>query len=190
MSSHRSGTVAMTIGPLASRLDRRADGHALGAVAYDLLTGRQARSGDLMSLLQAELPPAPSSFRPGLEHLDDVILRPVHPQVERRWDDPTSFARALRTFRRGAAADFAARGLLGGGDPLGGMAAGRGDGGRRFLGFNVLGERPTETWPGSRTAEPQPERTLSRFGRALYLDPNRSDCYLSSYEENHDERQC
>lgn len=81
---------------MASRLDGRADVHALGAVAYHLLTGHQARSGDLMSLLQAELPPAPSVFRPGLEPLDDVILRAVHPSPDQRWGDPASFARALR----------------------------------------------------------------------------------------------
>jgi serine/threonine protein kinase len=48
---------------LGQRLDARADVHALGAVAYVLLTGRLVREDGIASLLAPQLPPAPSTVR-------------------------------------------------------------------------------------------------------------------------------
>ncbi len=81
---------------MAEPLDGRADIHALGAVAYHLLTGHPARSGDMTSLMNAKLPAKPSTYRPELQPLDAVLLRALEPRPDRRWDDAASFAAALR----------------------------------------------------------------------------------------------
>ncbi len=81
---------------MATPLDARADIHALGAVAYHLLTGRTARTGDMASLMNAKLPAKPSVHRPELQPLDAVLLRALEPRADRRWDDAASFAAALR----------------------------------------------------------------------------------------------
>lgn len=81
---------------MTAPLDGRADVHALGAVAYHLLTGQPARTGDVVSLLRAHLPPAPSSVRAELRPLDGIILRALDPRPERRWSDPKAFAQALQ----------------------------------------------------------------------------------------------
>ncbi len=77
-------------------LDARADVHALGAVAYHLLTSRPARAGDMASLLRAELPPAPSSVSSVPASYDAVLLRALHPDRDERWPDVLTFAQALR----------------------------------------------------------------------------------------------
>lgn len=81
---------------MGTALDGRADVHALGAVTYHLLTGQPARTGDLSSMLRASLPPKPSLARAELAPVDDVLLRALRPRPEERFDDPTSFATALR----------------------------------------------------------------------------------------------
>lgn len=81
---------------METSLDERADVHALGAVAYHLLTGRPARTGDMMALLQAELPPRPSEVAGLPPAYDGVLLRAVHPDRDERWPDALTFAKALR----------------------------------------------------------------------------------------------
>ena len=77
-------------------IDVRADVHALGAVAYQLLTGRLIRKGGIASLMEAQLPDAPSTVSTLPRSMDCVLLRAVHPSREERWPDVASFTRALR----------------------------------------------------------------------------------------------
>ncbi len=77
-------------------LDARADVHALGAVAYHLLTGRPARTGDMASLMRAQLPPSPSSVGDVPSEYDAVLLRALHPNRDQRWPDVLTFSRELR----------------------------------------------------------------------------------------------
>lgn len=79
-----------------SRLDARADVHALGAVAYHLLTGRAIREGTLYGRVDAELPAAPSEVADVPDTADAVVLRAVALDPADRWPDPVSFASALR----------------------------------------------------------------------------------------------
>ncbi len=76
-------------------IDRRADVHALGAVAYHLMTGRLVREGGVASLAAASLPPAPSTIVPLPPALDAVILRSLEPDPEKRYPDVPSFTAAL-----------------------------------------------------------------------------------------------
>lgn len=77
-------------------LDVRADVHALGAVAYHLLTGAPLREASMDAVTRPRLPLAPSSIVPGLPTaVDDVVGRAVMPAREARWDDVTTFAAAL-----------------------------------------------------------------------------------------------
>ena len=78
------------------KLDERADVHALGAVAYHLLTGRPARTGDFVSLLTPTLPERPSTYAALPAEVDAVVLRALDPDRDRRWPDVLSFAAALR----------------------------------------------------------------------------------------------
>ena len=77
-------------------VDARADVHALGAVAYQMLTGRLVREGGLGDLIDARLPEPPSRLAPLPPAVDDVLLRAIDPDRERRWPDVTAFARELR----------------------------------------------------------------------------------------------
>ena len=76
-------------------VDVRADVHALGAVAYVLLTGRTVRADGLAGLLTAAPPPPPSSVADVPPALDEVVLRAVAPDREDRWPDVASFTSAL-----------------------------------------------------------------------------------------------
>ncbi|WP_170286106.1 serine/threonine-protein kinase [Nocardioides rubriscoriae] len=76
-------------------LDTRADVHALGAVAYHLLTGRVLRDGGFAELVNARPPVPPSALAPLSRAVDDVLLRAVHPRPEERWPDVRGFAVAL-----------------------------------------------------------------------------------------------
>lgn len=83
-------------------VDRRADVHALGAVAYQMLTGHLVRGGSLGELATATLPPAPSSLADLPVEVDDVLLRALEPDPDDRWPDIASFAGALRAVAPGA----------------------------------------------------------------------------------------
>ena len=76
-------------------LDTRADVHALGAVAYHLLTGRLLRQGGFAELVDGRPPVPPSALASLPRAVDDVLLRAVHPRPEERWPDVGSFAAAL-----------------------------------------------------------------------------------------------
>ncbi|UPK75520.1 serine/threonine protein kinase [Nocardioidaceae bacterium SCSIO 66511] len=86
-----------------SPVDGRADVHALGAVAYHLLTGEVIREGTLYGRRDADLPRPPSAVADAPESIDDVVLRAVALDPEDRWPDPLAFATALE----GAAGDDA-----------------------------------------------------------------------------------
>lgn len=80
---------------LGTGLDVRADVHSLGAVAYLLLTGRMVREDGLTSLLEARLPPAPSTVARVPPALDAVLLKALAPAPDDRWPDIASFLAAL-----------------------------------------------------------------------------------------------
>jgi serine/threonine protein kinase len=88
-------------------IDLRADVHALGAVAYQLLTGELTRSGNVSDLLSATLPPAPSSYADLPPAADDVLLRALAPAPEDRWPDVASFLDALHAALDGTDPDAA-----------------------------------------------------------------------------------
>ena len=74
----------------------RADIHALAAVAYQMLTGQQVRTGGFGSLAEATLPPAPSTLADVPTAVDDVILRALEPDPAARYPEVAEFAAALR----------------------------------------------------------------------------------------------
>lgn len=80
---------------LGRPLDVRTDVHALGAVAYVLLTGRLVRENGLADLFEARLPPAPSTVAEVPTRLDAVVLAALAIDPEDRWPDVASFLAAL-----------------------------------------------------------------------------------------------
>ncbi|MCW2794468.1 MAG: Protein kinase protein [Nocardioides sp.] len=77
-------------------IDIRADVHALGAVAYQMLTGHLVRTGSISELAVASLPPAPSTLVDLPRAVDDVLLRALEPDPANRWPDIESFVTALQ----------------------------------------------------------------------------------------------
>ena len=61
-----------------------------------MLTGRLVREGGLGDLIDARLPERPSLLAPLPPAVDDVLLRAIDPDRERRWPDVTAFAVELR----------------------------------------------------------------------------------------------
>lgn len=76
-------------------VDQRADVHALGAVAYHLLTGSLVREGS-ESLVTAQPPTPPSQLVSLPSDIDDVLLRALDPDPERRWPTIGAFTAALQ----------------------------------------------------------------------------------------------
>lgn len=83
-------------------LDVRADVHALGAVAFQLLTGRLPREGGMGDLMNATLPPPPSSLADVPAALDGVVLRALAPDPANRWPTVNAFVSALSAAAEGA----------------------------------------------------------------------------------------
>jgi hypothetical protein len=79
-------------------LDLRADVHALGALAYHLLTGAPP----------SQLREPPSTLRDGLPAgTDEVVLRALAPDREDRWPSATDLAQALAALPAGVEQDAA-----------------------------------------------------------------------------------
>jgi serine/threonine protein kinase len=74
-------------------IDTRADIHALGAVAYHMLTGKLVREGGISDLIDARLPQAPSAIADLPRSVDEVMFRALHPRPEERWPDVATFTR-------------------------------------------------------------------------------------------------
>lgn len=77
-------------------VDARCDVHALGAVAYHLVTGRPMRTGGFESLFSPDPIRPPSTLVPDLPtSLDRVLLRAVAHDPEQRWPDIDAFGTAF-----------------------------------------------------------------------------------------------
>src|SRR5258705_6808484 len=82
-------------------VDARADLHALGAILFELCTGRRpfpgAQTARLLYAIANEKPPRASTVRPGLSpDFDDIVARCLEKDPTRRFADADALARALR----------------------------------------------------------------------------------------------
>ena len=77
-------------------VDNRCDVHALGAVAYHLVTGQPVRSGSVESLFAPGPIRPPTTLVADLPHsIDQVLLRAVAHDPDQRWPDVESFSAAF-----------------------------------------------------------------------------------------------
>ncbi|SDS55189.1 serine/threonine-protein kinase [Microlunatus soli] len=76
-------------------IDQRADVHALGAVAYQMFTGRRVREG-MESVAQGQPPIPPSQHTPLPPGVDAVLLRALDPDPAGRWAQVVDFTDALQ----------------------------------------------------------------------------------------------
>lgn len=96
-----------------SGVDERADVHALGAVAYALLTGRPVRDDTLNGLLTACLPPPPSSIVDVPAAFDAPILTSLEPEPENRHRSIDAFVEALNGAETEVASQRARKTIVG-----------------------------------------------------------------------------
>ncbi|MFN3485793.1 MAG: protein kinase domain-containing protein, partial [Planctomycetota bacterium] len=87
-------------------IDARTDVYSLGAVLYEMLTGRPpfegTRSLEVLKKIEVENPLEPSRIRPGLDPaLDALVLRALAKDPSKRYADAGQFARALRAATAG-----------------------------------------------------------------------------------------
>jgi hypothetical protein len=106
--AHASGAFTLPVGtpgymsPEQARfgggLDVRADVYGLGALTYHLVTGRAPSTAPVLV--------PPSAIRPGLPPaVDEIVMRALEIDRERRWPSAEAFAAALSVPIRSVAAD-------------------------------------------------------------------------------------
>jgi len=87
------------------KVDGRSDIFALGAVFYEMLTGRPPFVGDDLNAILYQVlngaPPLPSSFVPNLPHgFDRIVARALAKNPEKRFQKASEMAASLRKYRR------------------------------------------------------------------------------------------
>jgi eukaryotic-like serine/threonine-protein kinase len=106
---------------IGGAVDARSDIYSLGAVVFELLTGRLPfEAKDAMAMVSGHLSkpvPVPSNLRPGLPAwIDLAVARALAKNPEARWQDMAAFGAALAGMEiagSGAAAKPGSGGLLG-----------------------------------------------------------------------------
>lgn len=100
-----AGTVAYAAPEaLEGRTDTRSDIFSLGAVLYEMVTGRRAFDGDtawrIAAAIVHETPPPPSSLRTGIpEQLDRVVQRALAKDPAARWQTMSEMRAHLEACR-------------------------------------------------------------------------------------------